>query len=59
MAPSTHRVLKKRGRLTLVETANPAMGIGYLVRQGALGLWNGEDLSEAERQFEAAQVRSD
>ncbi len=59
MAPITHRVLKRRGRIMLLETANPAMGIGYVVRNGSLSVWNGADLLEAERQFEdAAKIGS-
>jgi hypothetical protein len=54
MPLSTHRTLKRRGRVVLVETANPATGIGYSVRIGALALWTGDNISEAERQFEQA-----
>ena len=54
MTLSSRRVLKRKGRVSLVETANPAMGTGYSVRMGTLGLWAGGDLAEAERQFEQA-----
>jgi len=54
MALSTHRVLKRRGRVVLVESGNPKTGIGYSVRIGGLGLWNGDTLQEAERQFDQA-----
>ena len=54
MALSTFRILKRHRRLTLVETANPATGLGYSVRDGSLGLWSGSDLNEAEKHFELA-----
>lgn len=54
MARSTQRVLKRRGRASLIETANPAMGVGYSVKIGSLGLWSGDSLSDAEKQFEQA-----
>lgn len=54
MAPNTYRVLKRRGRVTLVETANPILGVGYSIRDHSLGLWSGQDLAEAEAQFERA-----
>lgn len=54
MARSSQRVLRRHGRVALVETANPAMGVGYSVRIGSLGLWSGDSLAEAERQFEQA-----
>jgi hypothetical protein len=54
MAKSTQRVLKRRGRVSLIETANPAMGVGYSVKIGSLGLWSGESLADAEKQFEQA-----
>ena len=54
MTRSTQRVLKRHGRVALVETANPVLGIGYSLRIGSLGLWNGESLEEAEREFEKA-----
>jgi hypothetical protein len=54
MTRSSQRVLKRYGRVALVETANPAMGVGYSVRIGSLGLWNGDNLTEAEKQFEQA-----
>lgn len=57
MAPSTQRVLMRKGRVSLVETAIPSMGIGYSVRMGTLGLWAGGDLAEAERQFEQATTQ--
>lgn len=58
MALSTHRVLKRKGRVTLIETANPVMGTGYSVKIGTLGLWSGGDLAEAEQQFEQATAQS-
>lgn len=54
MGRSTYRVLKRRGRVTLVEAANPGFGVGYSVRDHSLGLWSGQDIAEAERQFERA-----
>lgn len=54
MALGNHRILKSKGRLTLVETANPGMGIGYWVRSCSIGLWSGASLHEAEIQFELA-----
>lgn len=54
MARSTQRVLKRRGRVSLIETANPATGVGYSIKIGALRLWSGENLSNAEKQFERA-----
>ena len=54
MAPSSHRILKRQGRVSLVETANPNMGIGYSVRIGTLGLWSGDSLAEAEKEFAQA-----
>ena len=54
MTRSTQRVLKRRGRVALIETANPVLGIGYSLRIGRLGLWNGESLEEAEKEFEKA-----
>jgi hypothetical protein len=54
MALSSQRVLKRNGRVALVETANPILGVGYSVRIGSLGLWNGDSLAEAEKQFELA-----
>ena len=54
MAKSTQRVLKRRGRVSLIETANPAMGVGYSVKIGSLGLWSGESLADAEKHFEQA-----
>ena len=54
MALSSQRVLKRNGRVALVETANPILGVGYSVRIGSLGLWNGDSLAEAEKQFEMA-----
>ena len=58
MAPSSHRILKRKGRVSLVETANPAMGIGYSVKVGTLGLWSGDSLAEAEQQFAQATAQS-
>ena len=54
MAPHSLRILRRKGRLVLVETANPVMGVGYSVRMGTVGLWSGGDRSEAERQFDKA-----
>ena len=54
MARSTYRVLKRKGRVTLIETANPGIGIGYAVRNAGMGVWSGESLAEAESHFEAA-----
>ena len=54
MPSSTKRILKQRGRIKLIETTNPLMGIGYSVWDRSLGLWSGESLSEAERQFDQA-----
>ncbi|HEX6784439.1 MAG TPA: hypothetical protein VF098_07285 [Sphingomicrobium sp.] len=56
MPPSSHRVLKRKGRVALIETANPTIGLAYSVRIGTLGLWQGEDLAQAERQFEQATL---
>lgn len=58
MAPSSHRMLKRKGRVSVVATANPAMGIGYSVKVGTLGLWSGDSLAEAERQFAQATAQS-
>lgn len=54
MPLSTHRVLKRRGKLSLVENGNPASGIGYSVRNGTEAIWNGDDLEEAEKRFSEA-----
>jgi len=54
MANSTQRVLKRRGRVSLIETAHSKMGVGYSIKIGSLGLWQGETLADAEKQFEAA-----
>ena len=54
MPVSAQRILKRRGRVVLIETGNPVLGIGYSVRIGSLGLWSGDKLAEAERQFEQA-----
>jgi hypothetical protein len=54
MARSAKRVLKRRGRVSLIETANATIGIAYSVKIGSLGLWSGESLSDAEKQFEQA-----
>lgn len=53
MTRGTFRVLKRSGRVALIETANPAWGVGYSVRIGSLGLWSGSDLDEAQQQFDA------
>ena len=58
MAQSTQRILKRQGRISLIETKNPMMGVGYSVQNGSLGLWSGDSLIEAERQFgEAVRTR--
>jgi hypothetical protein len=54
MPVSAQRILKRRGRVVLVETGNPVLGIGYSVKIGSPGLWSGDNLAEAERQFEQA-----
>lgn len=54
MARSTYRVLKRSRRVILVEAPNPVLGIGYSVRNGSLGLWSGNNLAEAEQNFEQA-----
>lgn len=56
MAPGTQRILKQRGRLILIETTNPLMGVGYAVRKGNLGLWSGDSFTEAEQEFEKASA---
>lgn len=58
MARSTQRVLKRRGRVSLIETANPATGVGYSVKIGSLRLWSGQSLSNAEKQFEQATSKA-
>lgn len=57
MPLSTHRVLKRRGKVSLIENGNPATGIGYSVRKESEAIWNGPDLDEAKRQFETASER--
>lgn len=57
MPPSVQRVLKRRGRVVLIETRNRA-GIGYAVRIGSLALWSGDRLADAEHQFEQATQES-
>jgi hypothetical protein len=32
------------------------MGVGYAVRNGNLGIWRGDSLVEAEREFEKASA---
>ena len=54
MARSSQRILKRKGRVSLIEAANPVMGVGYSVKIGTLGLWSGDNLAEAEKQFEQA-----
>jgi len=54
MAVNSQRVLKRKGRVSLIETSNPTMGIGYSVKIGGLGLWSGDSLAQAEQQFEEA-----
>jgi hypothetical protein len=56
VAPGTQRILKRRGRLVLTETTNPLTGVGYALRKGNLSLWNGDSLTEAEREFEKASA---
>ena len=58
MALGNQRVLMKRGRIRLIETANPAMGVAYSVRIGSLGLWSGQSLPDAEKQFDQATSRA-
>ncbi len=58
MAVSSQRVLKRKGRVSLIETSNPVMGTGYSVKIGSLGLWNGDSLAQAEQQFEQATHQS-
>lgn len=58
MARSTQRVLKRRGRVSLIETANPATGVGYSVKIGSLRLWSGESLVDAKKQFEQATSKA-
>ena len=54
MARNTYRVLKRLKQVTLVETANPGMGVAYAVRDGGMSIWRGENLAEAEAQFDRA-----
>ena len=54
MPRSTYRVLKRRGRATLVESVNPAEGVAYSVWLGGVGLWTGDNLAEAEKEFSRA-----
>ena len=58
MALSTHRVIRRKGRISLIEVANPQMGVGYSLKIGTLGLWSGSELAEAEKQFEQATSQS-
>ena len=58
MALSSQRILKRKGRVSLIETANSVMGIGYSVKIGTLGLWSGDNLAEAHKQFEQATTGS-
>lgn len=58
MPRSSCRVLKRKGRVSLVENVNPVLGVNYSVKIGSLGLWSGDTLSEAERQFEQATALS-
>lgn len=58
MPVSSRRVLKRQGKVVLVETANPRLGVGYSVWNRDLGLWSGKNLDEAERQFEEATSNS-
>lgn len=55
---SSHRVFRRKGRVSLIETANPLMGIGYPVKIGTLVLWSGGELDEAETQFVQASFRA-
>ena len=54
MELSTQRVLESRGRLRLIETTNPTLGVGYAVKDGSLGLWSGDSLAEARAKFAQA-----
>ena len=54
MVWSKYRVLRRRGPVSLVELANPVNGVGFAVNVGGLGIWRGDDLIEAENQFEQA-----
>lgn len=56
MALGNYRILKSKGRVTLVETANPVIGVGYSVRSHGVGLWSGDELAEAEKHYEAASL---
>jgi hypothetical protein len=58
VALGNYRILKSKGRVTLVETANPAKGFGYSVRSHGTALWSGEDLAEAEKHYEAALTQT-
>jgi len=42
------------GAVRLIEAGTPASGVGYSVKIGALGLWSGDSLADAERRFEQA-----
>lgn len=53
MATNTYRVLKRRGRVILIETANRASGIAYAVRNSGVAVWTGESLADAEARFDA------
>jgi len=54
MASSNQRILMKRGRISLIESANPSLGLSYAVIDGSLGIWRGESLTEAQAQFSEA-----
>jgi hypothetical protein len=54
MTESTYRVLKRKGRISLIRTSHPKMGIAYSVKIGTLRLWSGEELGLAEEEFERA-----
>ena len=58
MALSRHRVIRRKGRISLIEVANPKMGVGYSLKIGTLGLWSGSELAEGEKQFEQATSQS-
>lgn len=51
MPRSTYHVLKRTGRVSLIETANPWSGVAYAVRKDGVRIWAGNDLVEAESSF--------
>jgi len=56
-AIGNHRILRRKRRVTLDETTNPMIGVCYSVREGGFGLWCGDNLAQAEQQFEQAVKR--